>query len=94
MLEPREADIPALFLVFVVLPLPAYVLLGKWSEASKKSERVRLLAQLASEEAVRAEEMVVPDIIPPVSSSKNNVHACARCSRPTITRLQICQILF
>ncbi|XP_062011853.1 ubiquitin carboxyl-terminal hydrolase 15 [Rosa rugosa] len=91
MLEPREADIPALFLVFVVLPLLAYVLLGKWSEASKKRERVSLLAQLASEEALRAEAMAVPDVIPLVSSSKNNVHACARCSRPATTRCSRCK---
>lgn len=57
MLEPRETDIPALFLVLVVLPLLAYILLGKWSEASKKKERICLLAQLAAEEAFRAEAM-------------------------------------
>jgi hypothetical protein len=91
MLEPREADIPALFLVFVVLPLLAYVLLGKWSEASKKRERVSLLAQLASEEALRAEAMAVADVFPPVSSSKNGLHACARCSRPATTRCSRCK---
>lgn len=91
MLEPREADIPALFLVFVVLPLLAYVLLGKWSEASKKRERVSLLAQLASEEALRAETMAVADVFPPVSSSKNGLHACARCSRPATTRCSRCK---
>ncbi|PQM35466.1 ubiquitin carboxyl-terminal hydrolase 15 [Prunus yedoensis var. nudiflora] len=91
MLEPREADIPALFLVFVVLPLVAYVLLGKWSEASKKRERVSLLAQLAAEEALRAEAMAVADVIPPVSPSKNGLHACARCFSPATTRCSRCK---
>ncbi|GMI65573.1 ubiquitin-specific protease 15 [Hibiscus trionum] len=70
MLEPREADIPALFLILVVLPVVAYYLLGKWSEASKKQERVGLLAQLAAEEALRAETMAAASVIPLVPSSK------------------------
>ncbi|GMI78336.1 hypothetical protein HRI_001502900 [Hibiscus trionum] len=57
MLEPREADIPALFLVLVVLPLVAYFLLGKWSEVSKKREKISLLTHLATVEALRAETM-------------------------------------
>lgn len=94
MLEPREADIPALFLVFVVLPLVAYVLLGKWSESSKKKERVSLLAQLAAEEALRAEAMAVAAVVPPVSSSKsskNGIHVCARCFSPATTRCSRCK---
>ncbi|TKY49298.1 Ubiquitin carboxyl-terminal hydrolase 15 [Spatholobus suberectus] len=73
MLEPRESDIPVLFLVLVVLPLVAYILLGKWSETTKKRDRINLLAHLAAEEALRAEEMAVADVIPPVSSSKMNI---------------------
>ncbi|XVF18341.1 hypothetical protein REPUB_Repub11eG0013300 [Reevesia pubescens] len=81
MLEPREADIPALFLVLVVLPLVAYFLLGKWSEASKKRERISLLAQLAAEEARRAETMASASVIPLVPSSKNGLHVCASSGR-------------
>ncbi|KAM1539438.1 hypothetical protein ACFX10_004227 [Malus domestica] len=94
MLEPREADIPALFLVFVVLPLVAYVLLGKWSETSKKTERVSLLAQLAAEEALRVETMAIAAVIPPVSSSnpsKNGLQVCARCYSTATTRCSRCK---
>ena len=55
MLEPRGADIPILFLVLVVLPVVAYILLGKWSDISEKRGRANLLAQMAAEEAFRAE---------------------------------------
>ncbi|XP_009149147.1 ubiquitin carboxyl-terminal hydrolase 15 isoform X1 [Brassica rapa] len=55
MLEPRGADIPILFLVLVVLPVVAYILLGKWSETSEKRGKANLLAQMAAEEAFRAE---------------------------------------
>ncbi|KAI4323121.1 hypothetical protein L6164_022751 [Bauhinia variegata] len=91
MLEPRQSDIPALILVLVVFPLVAYILLGKWSEASKKRDRITLLAQLAADEALRAEEMAVPDVIPPVSSSKSEIHVCARCSAPARTRCSKCK---
>ncbi|XP_020233591.1 ubiquitin carboxyl-terminal hydrolase 15 [Cajanus cajan] len=91
MLEPRESDIPVLFLVLVVLPLVAYILLGKWSETSKKRDRINLLAHLAAEEALRAEEMAVAEVIPPVSSSKNEHHECARCSAPAKTRCSRCK---
>ncbi|XVE63255.1 hypothetical protein DITRI_Ditri07aG0005300 [Diplodiscus trichospermus] len=91
MLEPREADIPALFLVLVVLPLVAYYLLGKWSEASKKRERISLLAQLATEEALGAETMAVADVIPLVPSSKNGLNVCARCFGPATTRCSGCK---
>ncbi|KAM1244408.1 hypothetical protein ACFX1X_036200 [Malus domestica] len=94
MLEPREADIPVLFLVFVVLPLVAYVLLGKWSDSSKKRDRVSLLAQLAAEEALRAEAMAVAAVIPPVSSSspsKNGLQVCARCYSTATTRCSRCK---
>ncbi|XP_057453733.1 ubiquitin C-terminal hydrolase 15 isoform X2 [Lotus japonicus] len=94
MLEPRESDIPVLFLVLVVLPLVAYILLGKWSETAKKRNRITLLAQLASEEALKAEDMAVADIIPQVSqvsSSKSELHECARCSAPARTRCSGCK---
>ncbi|TYH46753.1 hypothetical protein ES332_D11G361000v1 [Gossypium tomentosum] len=91
MLEPREADIPALFLVLVVLPLVAYFLLGKWSEASKKQEQISLLAQLAAEEALRAETMAAASVIPLVPSSKNGLHACAWCFGPATTRCSRCK---
>ncbi|MED6197120.1 ubiquitin-specific protease ubp15 [Stylosanthes scabra] len=104
MLEPRESDIPVLFLVLVVFPLVAYILLGKWSETTKKRDRISLLAQLAAEEALRAEEMAVPDVIPLVPSSKiaskselhplpkkSELHQCARCSAPSKTRCSRCK---
>ncbi|XP_020965084.1 ubiquitin carboxyl-terminal hydrolase 15 [Arachis ipaensis] len=104
MLEPRESDIPLLFLVLVVFPLVAYILLGKWSETTKKRDRISLLAQLAAEEALRAEEMAVPDLIPLVTSSKiaskselhplskkSEHHQCARCSAPSKTRCSRCK---
>ncbi|KAL2331214.1 hypothetical protein Fmac_018795 [Flemingia macrophylla] len=91
MLEPRESDIPVLFLVLVVLPLVAYILLGKWSETTKKRDRINLLAHLAAEESLRAEEMAVADVIPPVLSSKNEHHECARCSAPAKTRCSRCK---
>ncbi|XP_027927021.1 ubiquitin carboxyl-terminal hydrolase 15-like [Vigna unguiculata] len=91
MLEPRESDIPVLFLVLVVLPLVAYILLGKWSETTKKRDRINLLAHLAAEEALRAEEMAVADVIPPVSASKGEHHECARCAAPARTRCSKCK---
>lgn len=91
MLEPWQADIPSLFLVLVVLPLVAYVLLGQWGEVTKKRERVSLLAQLAAEEAHRAEAMAVADVIPLVSSSKNGLQLCARCFSPATTRCSRCK---
>ncbi|MBA0791844.1 hypothetical protein Gohar_016393, partial [Gossypium harknessii] len=91
MLEPREADIPALFLVLVVLPLVTYFLLGKWSEVSKKREKVSLLAHLAAEEALRAETMAAASVIPVVSVPKTGLHVCARCFGPSTTRCSRCK---
>lgn len=91
MLEPREADIPVLFLVLVVLPLVAYILLGKWSEVTRNRERISLLAQLAAEEAFKAEAMAVGNAIPLVSSSKSGLHVCARCFAPAKTRCSRCK---
>ncbi|XWS27439.1 hypothetical protein CRYUN_Cryun26dG0115300 [Craigia yunnanensis] len=93
MLEPREADIPALFLVLVVLPLVANYLLGKWSEASKKRERISLLTQLAAEEDFGSETMVAAGVIPVVPSSKNGLHVCARCFGPATTRCSRCKAI-
>ncbi|CAN8292938.1 unnamed protein product [Cochlearia groenlandica] len=61
MLEPRGADIPILFLVLVVLPVVAYILLGKWSDISEKRVNANLLAQMAAEEALRAETVTNAD---------------------------------
>ncbi|PSS05905.1 Ubiquitin carboxyl-terminal hydrolase [Actinidia chinensis var. chinensis] len=91
MLEPRETDLPALFLVLVVLPLAIYILLGKWSEAAKKKERISLLAQLAAEEVLRVEAMVAASVMPLVPASKNGIHVCARCSGPATTRCSRCK---
>lgn len=99
MLEPRESDIPLLFLVLVVLPLVAYILLGKWSETTKKRNRINLLAHLAAEEGLRAEQMAVADVIPQLSQvhssknelHKNDLHKCARCSAPARTRCSRCK---
>lgn len=91
MLEPREADIPALFLVLVVLPLVTYFLLGKWSEVSKKREKVSLLAHLAAEEALRAETMAAASVIPVVPVPKKGLHVCARCFGPATTRCSRCK---
>lgn len=94
MLEPREGDIPILFLVLVVLPVVAYILLGKWSDATKKKERVNLLAQLAAEEALRAETMAVAaTIVPSVVSPKPKcgLHECAQCFSPATTRCSRCK---
>ncbi|OVA13464.1 Ubiquitin carboxyl-terminal hydrolases family 2 [Macleaya cordata] len=91
MLEPREADIPALFLVLVVLPLVTYILLGKWNEVAKKKERISLLAQLAAEEALRAEALATASVIPVEISSKTGFHVCARCFGPATTRCSRCK---
>jgi ubiquitin carboxyl-terminal hydrolase 36/42 len=91
MLEPRQADIPALFLVLVVLPLVAYILLGKWSEATKKRERISLLAQVAAEENLRAETMAAANAIPLMASSKSGLLVCARCCAPATTRCARCK---
>ncbi|KAK4355321.1 hypothetical protein RND71_024292 [Anisodus tanguticus] len=93
MLEPRETNIPALFLVLVVLPLVSYILLVKWNEAAKKKERVGLLAQRAAEEAFKGEPFPAVSIIPiphvPLPSSA--IHQCARCHSPATTRCSQCK---
>ncbi|XP_072960627.1 ubiquitin C-terminal hydrolase 15-like [Typha angustifolia] len=91
MLQPREADIPALFLVFVVLPLVTYIILGIWSEAGKKKDRIAMLAQLAAEEALRVEAMASTDVVPAAPLLKNGFHECARCLAPATTRCSRCK---
>lgn len=95
MLEPRESDIPALFLVLVVFPLVAYILLGKWSEVSKRNERVNLLAHIAAEESRRAETMASASVIPFASPLKVGMkignHECALCHGPATTRCSRCK---
>ncbi|XP_043701654.1 ubiquitin carboxyl-terminal hydrolase 15-like [Telopea speciosissima] len=91
MLEPREADIPVLFLVLVVLPLVTYILLGKWNEVAKKKERVSLLAQVAAEEALLAEAIATASVIPVVASAKTGFLECARCFGPAKTRCSRCK---
>ena len=93
MLEPRGSDVPALFLVLVVLPLVAYILLGKWSETAKNRNRITFLAHQAAEEALEEEEMTIADAIPLVSSSKSELHMCARCSAPAKTRCSRCKFV-
>ncbi|KAI3828151.1 hypothetical protein L1987_02248 [Smallanthus sonchifolius] len=96
MLQPRETDLPFLFLVLVVLPLVAYILLGKWSEFSKKKVKISELAQITAEEAFRAEAMaavataiVIPLV--PVLKLNNGFHHCARCFGPAKTRCSHCK---
>lgn len=91
MLEPREADIPALFLCLVVLPLVTYIILGKWNEASKKNAWVNRLAHVAAEEARTAETMTVADTISPAALLQTGLHVCARCFGPATTRCSRCK---
>ncbi|XP_077251016.1 ubiquitin-specific protease 15 isoform X2 [Tasmannia lanceolata] len=91
MLEPREADVPALFLFLVVLPLVTYILLGKWNEVSKKKARISMLAQLAAEEALRVEAMATASVAPVASLSQTSFHQCARCFSPATTRCSRCK---
>ncbi|KAL8161367.1 LOW QUALITY PROTEIN: hypothetical protein V2J09_012856, partial [Rumex salicifolius] len=99
MLKPRDTDIPFLFLVLVVLPVVAYILLGRWSDSSKKKERIDLLAQLVAEESVRAEVMAGVSVIPPVSPPKAAAfHECARLLQLRLAALDAnpsgkCQIM-
>ncbi|KAL1817952.1 hypothetical protein ACET3Z_020526 [Daucus carota] len=91
MLKPRETDIPALFLFFVVFPLVAYYLLGRWSELSKKKETSTLLANCDAEESFRAESMTAATLIPLVPLTKVGIHECARCYAPSTTRCSRCK---
>lgn len=88
---PRETDIPALFLIFVVLPLVTYFILGKWSEASKRKESLSSIAGGASEEALQVEDMAVGTIMPVVNIPISGIHQCARCFAPAGTRCSQCK---
>ncbi|OEL36097.1 Ubiquitin carboxyl-terminal hydrolase 15 [Dichanthelium oligosanthes] len=103
MLQPREADVPVLFLVFIVLPVVAYFLLGRWHDAASKKVRVSVLAQRAAEEAFRVETMACPDVMPPgpslrtmpyfrpAPSFRQEFHECATCHAPAKTRCSRCK---
>ncbi|WOL00726.1 ubiquitin carboxyl-terminal hydrolase 15-like [Canna indica] len=91
MLQPREADIPALFIFLVVIPLFTYILLGRWNEATKKKARISILAQLAAEEAFQVEAMASADVLPVLPSSRTGLHECARCFAPATTRCSKCK---
>lgn len=96
MLHPKETDLLGLFLVFVVLPIVAYILLGKWSEVSKKKDKIRVLAQIAAQESFRAECMIAAVDVPVVSVPKvvvNRFHECARCCNPATTRCARCKMV-
>ncbi|XP_020576774.1 ubiquitin carboxyl-terminal hydrolase 15 [Phalaenopsis equestris] len=92
MLKPREADIPALFMVLVVLPVIIYIILGKWNDNSKKVVKVNILAQIAAEESFREEEiMASADILPVVPLCKFDTHVCAKCYAPATSRCSRCK---
>ncbi|KAG6397765.1 hypothetical protein SASPL_144226 [Salvia splendens] len=91
MLEPRETDIPALFLVFVFLLLVTYFILGKCSETSKRKERISLIASGAAEEALQVDHMAVGGIMPAVNMPNSVIHQCARCFGPAGTRCSQCK---
>ncbi|XP_074311208.1 ubiquitin carboxyl-terminal hydrolase 15 isoform X2 [Silene latifolia] len=92
MLEPRKADIPALFLVLVVLPVVLYILLGKWSETTRRKGRRNLIVEEPFEETLRAEPMatasVAPLVVPPLIPL---IRECARCHGPATTRCSRCK---
>ncbi|KAL0430039.1 UNVERIFIED_CONTAM: Ubiquitin carboxyl-terminal hydrolase 15 [Sesamum radiatum] len=91
MLEPRETDIPALFLVFVVLPLVSYFVLGKWSETEKRKERTSLITEGAAEEARQAKDMAVGSVMPVLHLPNSGIRQCARCFGPAKTRCSQCK---
>lgn len=91
MLEPRETDIPALFLVFIVIPLVTYFVLGKWSETSKRKEKISLIASGAAEEALQANHMAVGSITPVVHLPNSGIRECARCFGLARTRCSQCK---
>ncbi|KAL0380680.1 UNVERIFIED_CONTAM: Ubiquitin carboxyl-terminal hydrolase 15 [Sesamum angustifolium] len=93
MLEPRETDIPALFLVFVVLPLVSYFVLGKWSETAKRKERTGLITEGAAEEARQAKDMAV-SVMPVVHLPNSGIRQCARCFGPAKTRCSKCKAVW
>lgn len=93
MLEPRQADLPALFLVLVVLPVVLYILLGKWSEASSnRKERINLVVKEAFVESITPEEMAATSVISSVAPAPTTpFRECARCGSPATTRCSRCK---
>lgn len=94
MLELREADLPLLFLVLIVLPLVTYIILGKLSEdAKKKSKNKNALPQLAFVEAQGFEHLPSLNFSPIITSpsSKLGIHSCAKCFAPATTRCSKCK---
>uniref|UniRef100_A0A0E0JXW2 ubiquitinyl hydrolase 1 n=1 Tax=Oryza punctata TaxID=4537 RepID=A0A0E0JXW2_ORYPU len=103
MLQPRESDVPVLFVVFIVLPVIAYFLLGRWHDAVNKKARVSVLAQRAAEETFKVETMATPDVILPgpslrpmpylrsAPSARPEYHECATCHGPAKTRCSRCK---
>uniref|UniRef100_A0A0D9VE78 USP domain-containing protein n=1 Tax=Leersia perrieri TaxID=77586 RepID=A0A0D9VE78_9ORYZ len=102
MLQPRESDVPVVFVVFVVLPVIAYFLLGRWHDAVSKKARVSVLAQRAAEETFKVETMATPDVMLPglslrpmpylrsAPSARPEYHECATCHGPAKTRCSRC----
>lgn len=91
MLEPRESDIPFLFLVFVVIPLVSYFLLGKWSEVTKREEGISVIDIAAAEEALPVNDMAVGSIEPVLNLPNIGIRQCARCLSPATTRCAKCK---
>lgn len=91
MLEPRESDIPFLFLVLVIIPLVSYFLLGKWSEITKRKEEISLIASGAAVEAPQVNDMAVGSIVPAMHLSNIGTRQCARCLGPATTRCSKCK---
>lgn len=101
MLEPRQHDLPLLFLVLVVLPVVVYILLGRWSESSKRKERIELLVREGGVESYREEAMastsvippsfIPPSVIPPAPPPNAAIRVCARCNAPATTRCSRCK---
>uniref|UniRef100_A0A7N0V7I8 ubiquitinyl hydrolase 1 n=1 Tax=Kalanchoe fedtschenkoi TaxID=63787 RepID=A0A7N0V7I8_KALFE len=89
MLEPREANVLVLLFLLVVLPLVTYILLGKWSDAAKRNERVAWLAQQAASDALRAETMTFTNFTS--GPKKSGVYQCARCLALATTRCSRCK---
>lgn len=94
---------PVLFVVFIVLPVIAYFLLGRWHDAVSKKARVSVLAQRAAEETFKVETMATPDVIMPgpslrpmpymrsAPSARPEYHECATCYGPAKTRCSRCK---
>ncbi|KAL3654340.1 ubiquitin-specific protease ubp15 [Castilleja foliolosa] len=92
MLEPKETDIPALFLVFVVLPLLCYFLLGKWSETAKMKDRLSLVS---SETAVQVDNnMAIGCVMPAMQLLNSPIRHCAKCYGPAATRCSQCKSIW